>query len=81
MATRPDAREGTTIPASPGVRTATTIAVAGDRMVDWRLVGASAASADLDVEGVWQAGATFQLVPQSLGADVTGGLLELVAAG
>ena len=78
MATQPEAREGATVSSSPGVRTAATIAVAGDRMVDWGLVGSDAAGADLDVEWVWQAGATFQLVPQSLGADVTGGLLDAV---
>ena len=51
------------------------IAVAGDRLVDWGLVGGNAGVTHLDIDWVWQAGAAFQLAPQSLGAETSGELL------
>jgi hypothetical protein len=55
------------------------IAVAGDRLVDWGLVSSDAAGAgDLDIDWIWQAGAAFQLAPQSAGAETTGELLTRI---
>jgi hypothetical protein len=59
----------------------TVVAVAGDQMVDWQIIGGHAAEAGLDLDWFWRAGASFQLAAEPLGAEPLGGLLQELLAG
>ena len=51
----------------------TVVAVAGDQMADWQIIGGHAGQAGLDFDWFWRAGASFQLAAEPLGAEPLGG--------
>ena len=59
----------------------TVVAVAGDQMADWQIIGGKATEPDFDIEWVWKAGASFQLAAEPLGAEPLGELVQTVLAG
>jgi ATPase family associated with various cellular activities (AAA) len=59
----------------------TVVAVAGDQMADWQIIGGNAAEPAFDIEWVWQAGAPFQLAAEPIGAEPLGALLQALLAG
>ena len=59
----------------------TVVAVAGDQMADWQIIGGNAAEPTFDLEWVWQAGAPFQLAAEPLGAEPLGELVQALLAG
>ena len=59
----------------------TVVAVAGDQMADWQIIGGNAAETDFDIEWVWQAGAPFQLAAEPIGAEPLGELLLALLGG
>ena len=58
----------------------TVVAVAGDQMVDWQIIGGHAAEAGLDLDWFWRAGAAFQLAAEPLGAEPLGEVVEALLA-
>jgi hypothetical protein len=54
----------------------TVVAVAGDQIADWQIMASNIAETDFDIEWVWQAGATFQLAAEPIGAEPLGALLQ-----
>jgi hypothetical protein len=59
----------------------TVVAVAGDQIADWQIMAGNVAETDFDIDWVWQAGATFQLAAEPIGAEPLGALLQALLAG
>ncbi|HZL64581.1 MAG TPA: hypothetical protein VFD50_06540, partial [Thermoleophilia bacterium] len=59
----------------------TVVAVAGDQMVDWQIIGGDAAESGLDLDWFWRAGAAFQIAAEPLGAEPLASRVSTSAGG